>query len=226
LETADHDATLEFTVTAAVPPAAVGESVVGLTESVGVTPSCVIVTVLVKEPAVKVTVTVLEAIPVFGASVASTVPLFVPLDAESVAHDLSEATVHATLEVTVSVFDSPAAATLVIVVGLTVSVGVTPSCVIVTVLVKEPAVKVSVTVLGAVPVFGASVTFTVPLFVPLGAESVAHDSELATVQFVLEATFIPVIPPAAATLPVDAGVAESVGAGGLTVTMQEASWFP
>jgi len=129
------------------------------------------------------------------------------------------------LEFTVTVAVPPAAVGESVV-GLTLSVGVTPSCVIVTVLVKEPAVKVSVTVLGAVPVFGASVTFTVPLFVPLGAESVAHDSELATVQFVLEATFIPVIPPAAATLPVDAGVAESVGAGGLTVTMQEASWFP
>ena len=226
MEAADHDATLEFTVTVDVPPAAVGESVVGLTESVGVTPSCVIVTVLVKEPAVKVTVTVLEAIPVFGASVAFTVPLFVPLEAESVAHDLSEATVHATLEVTVSVFDSPAAATLVIAAGATEIVGVTPSWVIVTVLVKEPAVKVSVTVLGAVPVFGASVTFTVPLFVPLGAESVAQDAELATVQFVLEATFTPALPPAAGTLTVDAGVAESVGAGGLTVTRQEASWFP
>ena len=78
---------MEVTVIVAVPPAAVDESVVGFTDSVGVTPSWVIVTVLVKEPAVKVKVAVLEAVPVFGASVTLIVPLFVPPGAESVAHD-------------------------------------------------------------------------------------------------------------------------------------------
>ena len=34
------------------------------------------------------------------------------------------------------------------------------------------------------------------------------------------------VSPAAATLVIDAGATESVGVGGLTVTRQEASWFP
>ena len=60
--------------------------------------------------------------------------------------------------------------------------------------------------------FGASVTLIVPLFVPPGAERVAHDSELTTAQVTLELTFTPIVPPVAAMLLVDAGVAESVGA--------------
>ena len=66
------------------------------------------------------------------------------------------------------------------------------------------------------------------MFVPLEVESVTQDGRplVVILQFVLETTFTPAIPPAAATLAVDARVAESVEAGGLTVTRQEASWFP
>ena len=67
---------------------------------------------------------------VLVAMVNVTVPLFVPLDAESVAHALSEVAVHAAFEVTVTVFVSPAAATLVNDAGATESLGAVPGCVI------------------------------------------------------------------------------------------------
>ena len=103
--------------------------------------------------------------------------MFVPLEVESVTQDGRPLVVilQFVLETTFTPAIPPAAATLVVDARVAESVEVAPSCVIVTVLVKEPAVKVSVTVLGVVPVFGASVTFTVPLFVPLETESVAHD---------------------------------------------------
>ena len=51
------------------------------------------------------------------------------------------------------------------------------------------------------------------MFVPLEVESVTQDGRplVVILQLVLETTFTPAIPPAAATLAVDARVAESVG---------------
>ena len=151
----------------------------------------------------------------FWASVTFTVPLFVPLEVESVTQDGRPLVVilQFVLEITVTPAIPPAAATLVVDARVAESVGVAPSCVIVTVLVKEPAVKVSVTVLWVVPVFWASVTFTVPLFVPLVGETVAHDWSEVTVHATLEVTVSVFDSPAAATLVIDAGTTESAGVG-------------
>ena len=111
-----------------------------------------IVTVWFGSPVtLNVTVAVRAVVAVLAAMVSVTVPLFVPLDAESVTHVAELVTIHARLDV-MAIACVPPAAGCVTVVGAMVSVGLVPVWSTATVCVNEPAVKVRGAVRAAAPV--------------------------------------------------------------------------
>jgi hypothetical protein len=191
-----------------VPPGATAFSEVGETVNTHGAASCVTVTVW---PAT-VSVPVRELVDVFAATLKLTVPLPLPLaPAVTVIHAALLVAVHAQPVVVVTlVLPVPPAATAFSEVADNVKVQGTPACVTVNVC---PA-TVSVPVRELVEVLAAMLKLTVPLPDPLApAVTVIHAALLTAVhaQPVVVVTFVPPVPPAAATLE---DVADSVNVQG------------
>ena len=179
--------TLDVTDTLVFAADADGDQDVGLTVRFGA--ACVTDIVRLSPPPETVTVPLLDVALVFAAAVIVKLPLFEPLDGDTVSHVaalLEAETVHETLDVTDTVvFAADADGDHDV--GLTVRIGA--ACVTDIVLVNPPPETVTVPLLEAAPVFAAALIVKLPLLEPLDGDTVSHDVELLeTVHETLDVT--------------------------------------
>jgi hypothetical protein len=159
--------------------------------------ACVTATVRVMPPPVTVTLAV-RSPPTFAGAVTLTVPPFAPDAGEILSHEAELTDVQAVLAVTVIFIEAPGAPKLSEA-GATVRDGAgaeAAACVTPTVCVMPPPAMVIVAVRAA-PAFAAAVTETVLLLLPEDGLTVAHASELTTVQLTPDVTVTLAEPPEA-----------------------------